>query len=567
MHNFPAALLLPQDAFDTDTHQVMGRRVAGRSMAEGLTKSLTNGEQLTIVGLANNELQKLGQLLQPHIPKESEVTLTTALDEKQLAKWGCLHLPDPGLMNWSILRSSSPGNSFSLTGIIHTLCSHGILNTLEQLLEAPLHPWDALVCTSNAGRSVVLAAMASKHEKLQNHFRVTLPFPKGPELPIIPLAINPEPFDWASNFPNRNEQRVAARKNLELEQDRFIVLFVGRLSFHCKAHPEILYRVLDRMNRNGKKVTLLECGHIYNSGIENAYKELNKRYPHLTVKRIGGLNQATQVEKETAFAAADVFCSLADNLQETFGISILEAMAAELPVVASNWNGYKDLILDGQTGWLIPTSDILEPYSITDDIEKRYRLGIIDYDTMVGLRSLSVIVAEDILQKRLEQLEGDKTLCQKFGQNGKQRIQSKFSWKIVANQYRDLWNELTIRREHSQRTENLTPESPVTSYGKLFAHYSSSSMPNGPFYINSNPSPERIMMSSMQANFLRYWCGNNLEELALWINKQSITKPKNLYNLTSIKARFSHYGINEANHKKLLAALIKLGILYQRESP
>ena len=35
-----ASLLLPIDAFDTSTHQVMGRRVAGSSFAQGLASSL-----------------------------------------------------------------------------------------------------------------------------------------------------------------------------------------------------------------------------------------------------------------------------------------------------------------------------------------------------------------------------------------------------------------------------------------------------------------------------------------------------------------------------------------------
>ena len=40
-------------------------------------------------------------------------------------------------------------------------------------------------------------------------------------------------------------------------------------------------------------------------------------------------------ERGKAWAAADVFCSLSDNIQETFGISPIEAMAAGLPVVVS----------------------------------------------------------------------------------------------------------------------------------------------------------------------------------------------------------------------------------------
>ena len=108
---------------------------------------------------------------------------------------------------------------------------------------------------------------------------------------------------------------------------------------------------------------LLECGHIYNRVISEAYEELAKRFPRLTIRRLGGLTPATREEKQLGLAAADVFCSPADNLQETFGISVLEAMASRLPVIASDWNGYRDLVQHGQTGWIVPCRDQLKTQS------------------------------------------------------------------------------------------------------------------------------------------------------------------------------------------------------------
>ena len=54
--------------------------------------------------------------------------------------------------------------------------------------------------------------------------------------------------------------------------------------------------------------------------------------------------------------AADLVVSLVDNIQETFGLVIVEAMASGLPVVATDWNGYRDLVVDGETGFLVPTT-------------------------------------------------------------------------------------------------------------------------------------------------------------------------------------------------------------------
>ena len=59
--------------------------------------------------------------------------------------------------------------------------------------------------------------------------------------------------------------------------------------------------------------------------------------------------------KRQALSACDLVLSLVDNVQETFGLSIAEAMAAGRPVVASNWDGYRDLLRDGIDGFLIPS--------------------------------------------------------------------------------------------------------------------------------------------------------------------------------------------------------------------
>ena len=57
---------------------------------------------------------------------------------------------------------------------------------LEQLVTAPLEPWDALVCTSRSALQVVQEAMACMHERLERRFQQTLPPAPGP-----PAAANP----------------------------------------------------------------------------------------------------------------------------------------------------------------------------------------------------------------------------------------------------------------------------------------------------------------------------------------------------------------------------------------
>jgi glycosyltransferase involved in cell wall biosynthesis len=69
------------------------------------------------------------------------------------------------------------------------------------------------------------------------------------------------------------------------------------------------------------------------------------------VKFLGWIDDLTSV-----LSRWDVF--VMPSLEEGFPIAALDAMAAGLPVVASSVGGVPELILDGQTGWLVPPGDV-----------------------------------------------------------------------------------------------------------------------------------------------------------------------------------------------------------------
>ena len=100
--------------------------------------------------------------------------------------------------------------------------------------------------------------------------------------------------------------------------------------------------------------------------------------------------------------AADIFCSFSDNIQETFGISPIEAMASSLPIVVSNWNGYKESVRDGIDGFKIST--LMPEGGLGRDLAISHAMDINNYDHYVGKTSAFISVDIDQATDRFDKL-------------------------------------------------------------------------------------------------------------------------------------------------------------------
>jgi glycogen synthase len=98
------------------------------------------------------------------------------------------------------------------------------------------------------------------------------------------------------------------------------------------------------------------------------------------------------------------------SLYEPFGIINLEAMACETPVVGSAVGGIPEIIIEGETGFLIP----LESISRTDFNPKNPERFQKDFAQKVNL------------------LLDNKELADTMGKAGRQRVLDKFSWESIA---------------------------------------------------------------------------------------------------------------------------------------
>jgi phosphatidylinositol alpha-mannosyltransferase len=100
----------------------------------------------------------------------------------------------------------------------------------------------------------------------------------------------------------------------------------------------------------------------------------------------------------TYHAAADVFVSPAVG-QESFGIVLVEAMAAGLPVICTDIPGYREVVRDGVEGILVPPSD---PAALADAIGRVLGDGALATSLVEAGRARAAEYAWDAVLPRLE---------------------------------------------------------------------------------------------------------------------------------------------------------------------
>ena len=142
-------------------------------------------------------------------------------------------------------------------------------------------------------------------------------------------------------------------------------------------------------------------------------------------------------------------------------------MASRLPVVISDFSGYRDFITEGREGFLLPTT---WANGLPDFL--RDNLGILD-PSMARLY-LSQMVAVDLekLRSSLLRLGGDSNLRSRMGAAAKARALS-FRWSNLIPRYEHFWAQL--KREAGQYSLNPTepPEILVGDFSSTFSHYPS----------------------------------------------------------------------------------------------
>jgi glycosyltransferase involved in cell wall biosynthesis len=210
------------------------------------------------------------------------------------------------------------------------------------------------------------------------------------------ITIAPCGFDPEELWPVPQDE---ARARLGLPQNKFLVLQLGRM-VPRKGVDTVIQGVAMLRNRYRIEAELLVVGGDISrpqgcDSLEMA--RLRTLAAQLGIgEHVRFVGQQPRTELRYWYAAADAFVTT--PWYEPFGITPVEAMACARPVVGSEVGGIKSTVVDGVTGFLIPSRD---PQAVAD---------------------------------RLATLEQDPLLARAMGEQGLHRAYQHYTWRTVAQQ-------------------------------------------------------------------------------------------------------------------------------------
>ncbi len=224
------------------------------------------------------------------------------------------------------------------------------------------------------------------------------------------IAVSPAAHQYVNNFFPRDYRIIPNGIAVEhfagpvqpwpqYQDGKTNILFVGRLE--KRKGLKYLLAAYSRLKWEYPDLRLLVVGP--GNLDKESHQILSARNP-ADVELVGGVSYQ---DLPRYYASADIFCSPATG-QESFGIVLLEAMAAGKPIVASDIEGYAGIIRDGQQGLLFPRKD------------------------------------SDALADALAALINDPARAARMGATGR-RLVEQYRWKVVARQVENYYLDCIAR--------------------------------------------------------------------------------------------------------------------------
>ena len=319
------------------------------------------------------------------------------------------------------------GLPLPISGVTHSLDGASMQTRFIQILLANPKHYDCIVCSSNCAMDMLTRAFSIIGEAFVESFGGSLPAP--PEMVQIPLGISDRAFEV--------KDRRQCRDELGIPAHHCIMLSLARFSPRQKMDLSPLLEMIQWLCRRGRlpPFTLILAGAGKPTDLELARSMVDRLQLQDYVRIESNISYDKKI---TLYSAADIFISLSDNYQETFGITILEAMSQGLPVIASDFSGYKELVDDGRTGFLIPAYGSMDqnPWDLT--------MGLMDPSSARFYLAQKIAVDMTVLAQAIVELASDPGKRRDMGIRARARAM-RYHWQAIIPRYEELWTELKKR--------------------------------------------------------------------------------------------------------------------------
>lgn len=456
-----AAIFMHPEAFDTSKKQLMGRHSAGEGFLKGFIRH-ADVERFHFWNVGTETNEDMAAFVQRLQPTKKPIAWYNRAQRSKLSDPGVVSIPSPKIAEEAWFRRLVGDHSYAICGLTHTTATARVSDALAEMLTGPVQPWDALICTSRAVR----ASVETQVEAVADYLDERLGVRRRPSIRLetIPLGID------ASAFLQTPERRRSWREELDIPADAIVALYVGRFNLLSKMNPVAMAIALERAaKRLGKPLYWVLSG--WAATEEKAaefHAVTSAACPSVQYKVVDGRRPETRF---TIWSVADFFISLSDNIQETFGLTPVEAMAAGLPSVISDWNGYRDTVRHGVDGFRVAT--YAPRPGLGTDLAFRHSVSWDSYDGYVGAASQFTAVDMDESAQAIFDLASNAELRRRMGDNARKRAVEVFDWSAVIPQYQALWADMAaLRPKQRPARPNNTPDNPyrLDPY-RLFGSY------------------------------------------------------------------------------------------------
>ncbi len=236
---------------------------------------------------------------------------------------------------------------------------------------------------------VIVAISDIQKEELTKTHKICSP----EKVKVIPLG-----FDLKVFKEKKESERKRVRAYYGIEDDEVAVAIIGRLA-PVKNHHLFLEVIDDVLQKTSKKVKCYIVGDgTEREDIEEKVNKINQKYNHV-------IQMTSWIKDVASFnAGMDVICLTSKN--EGTPVSLIEAQASGVPVVTTDVGGVRDVVLEGETGFVVARNN-----------------------------------KEKFAKKLLELVENEKER-EKMSQNGWNHVEEKFHYTTLVKNMTNLYHDL-----------------------------------------------------------------------------------------------------------------------------